>query len=157
VKHTFTLPGLKPFSINAAYVRTHSGVHKSQGASQFCSQIFHILGREVNQAKLTELREHFNVDKHVWICNMTAFYPHTEYFNKKGHISSKTIDCTNWEKLIVDAIWLPKFHNESFPQGCPNLNSDDRFLVYMSSHKQPAEQRSIEVTIEIIDKPTYPV
>lgn len=153
MKHTFILPGLKPFSVNASYVRTFNGVSKSSGASEFCSQIFNIMSRESESAKLKQLREAFDVDKHAWSCSIVAYYPHSEYFTKKSQVSSKTIDLSNGEKLIIDCFFLPKFHTEAFPQGAQNLNSDDRYIVDLSSKKRPAESRFIEVTIEIVDKP----
>lgn len=150
---TLLFEGLKPFSVNAAYVRTLNGVRKSDGASQFCSQIFNILSRLDEAAQLAGLREAFNEALHSYEIEMVAYYPRPVFFTKKGTISSKTIDLSNAEKLIIDCLFLPKFHEQSFPNGSLNLNMDDRNLTSLISKKLPADRLVIEVKISIVERP----
>lgn len=153
LSHTFKFPDLKPFSVNASYVRTYHGVTKSSGASEFCSQIFNIISRESEAVKLQELREKFNTKEHCYKVVLTAYYPESEYYTKKHEMSNKTVDVTNFEKMIVDCLFLPKFNHEPFPYGAANLNIDDRYLAEMRSRKLGANKRLIEATVEIWPKP----
>lgn len=155
LSHTFNFANLKPFSVNASYVRTFSGVTKSSGAHEFSAQIFNVISRESEAAKLEELRNLFDEAKHAWCLTIIAHYPEAEFYTKKGTISSKTIDLSNAEKLIIDCLFLPKFHNLPFPQGAQNLNSDDRHIVDMISKKRPAKDRLIQVSISIVDRVAY--
>lgn len=154
LSHTLIFPDLKPFSINATYSRTQNGVFKSSGATEFCAQLFNVMGRSENQQKLQELRTKFDPKLHAYALNIVCFYEPEMFFTKKGDISSRTLDISNCEKLIVDALMLPKYHEESEPYGAPNLNCDDKMLVQMISTKLPAHKAAIRVDISIVDKPT---
>ena len=151
--HTFIFPGLKPFSVNASYVRTFAGVTKSSGASEYCAQIFNIMARQDFQQKLQELKSAFKETEHAFEVHMIAFYPESEFYTKKGLLSNRTIDISNGEKAILDCLWLPKFNEEPFPYGAPNLSCDDRFITKMISEKRKSHERRIEVTISVIEKP----
>lgn len=151
LSHTFKLPGLKPFSVNASYVRTFGGVAKSNGAREFCAQIFNHLHNQAAQEKLTALRALFDPQKHAYEVSITAYYPADEFYTKKGQISNKTIDMSNGEKLIIDCFFLPKFCSEPFPYGCQNLECDDRFINTLVSHKKVGATRAIEVCIKIVE------
>lgn len=153
LSHTIKFADLKPFSVNASYVRTFNGVRKSSGASEYSAQIFNVISRESEAAKLQELQSKFDPKEHCYKLKITAYYPEAEYYTKKHELSSKTIDISNAEKLIVDCLFLPKFNEEPFPYGARNLNCDDRYLVEMTSRKLGANKRLIEVTIEIWPKP----
>jgi hypothetical protein len=153
LSHTFKFPDLKPFSVNASYVRTYSGVTKSSGAREFSAQVFNIISRDIEAAKLSELRSKFDPKEHCYKVQITAYYPESEYYTKKHEMSSKTLDITNFEKILVDCLFLPKFNDEPFPYGAPNLNCDDRYLAEMASRKLGANKRLLEITISVHQKP----
>lgn len=153
LSHTFNFPNLKPFSVNASYVRTFSGVSKSSGATEFAAQVFNILSREAEQLKTKELRAAFDPQKHCFKIHLIAYYPEMDYYTKKQQMSSKTLDCTNWEKILVDCIMLPKFNELPFPQGAPNIAYDDKFVAQVLSQKLPANKLLISATFGIFEKP----
>lgn len=153
LSHSFVLPNIKPFSVNSSYVPTAQGFYKSSGANEHAIQIFNILNRPENQSKLEELRLKFDPKLHAYKVEMTAYWPAEEYLTKKGIMSNRTIDCSNFEKGIIDCFFLPKFHERCFPDGCPNLNIDDRYVYQLISQKLPANKRQIDVIISIEHQP----
>lgn len=155
VNHTFKFTNLKPFSVNSAYIRTFSGVAKSAGANEFCAQVFNVLSCLEEQVKILELKRLFDPDKHGYAFKMCAYYPKEQFYTKKGQISNRTIDCTNWEKILVDCFCLPKFCNIAWPHGCNNLEIDDRYVVDVDSRKRPSNGMVIEVQISVVDKPEF--
>ena len=105
----------------------------------------HLLKFELLRAKFDPLKHDYHVD----IC---VTYPKAVYFNKQGLISAKTQDLSNIEKPIIDLIFLPKYYTESSPNGCLNLNCDDRFVTKMSSAKVAGDSDSIRITISIVSR-----
>jgi hypothetical protein len=134
------------------YLRTAYGTSKTQDAREWQAQVFHRLSSDENQLKLKELRDNFDSKEHtycVWIC---AVYPKSELLTKQGLISSKTQDCSNFEKALIDCFFLPKHHTQESPLGCPNLNIDDKFVTQLISSKGMAKDelsRAIIVDVEI--------
>lgn len=153
ISETFLFKGLKPFSVNASYIRTFAGVSKSSGATEFAAQIFNCLTQHDNQVKVAKLKSEFNEITHAYSVAIVAYYPESEFYTKKGTISSRTVDLSNAEKGLIDCLFLPKFDALPFPQGANNLCVDDRCIVDMSSKKRPAKERAIEVTITIVERP----
>ncbi len=151
MKRTLLLLDIKPMSVNAMYLRTFNGVSKTSKASDWTYEVFYQLGRPENQQAMQELRDHFDPKKHTYHVHIIAAYPKAELYTKDGLISAKTQDCTNFEKPIVDCIFLPKYHTEVPPQGCPNLNTDDRDVVSSTGEKalSVSGRRGLIVDIEI--------
>lgn len=152
--HTFIFPDLKPFSVNSAYVRTFSGVTKSTAAHEFCAKVFNIMHRDENRAKFEEFRAAYDPRKHVYKCHIIAFYPAKEYYTKQDVLSNKTVDVSNFEKTLIDCMWLPKFHELGYPNGAENLNVDDKTLISCLSEKLPATNRAVHVKVWIETRPT---
>ncbi len=153
LQHTFIFKNIKPFSVNASYIRTGHGVSKSSGATEWCAQFFNLMQDEEKQVKFKEFREFFNESQHAYKVEMTAYYTPDVYFTKKQIMSNRTCDCTNFEKIVLDCLMLPKFHEEVVPYGCQNLNYDDRFVFSVPSTKLPALKPGIKVVVSIVDKP----
>ena len=148
MKIEFSIP-VKPFSINSMYygdART-----KTTAAREWSYQVFHELSTEEILTKLKELREEFDPLKHCYHIKLTAHYPKAEMYTRKGAVSAKTIDTTNWEKPLVDLIFLPKHFEKSTPYGCQNLNIDDKYITSMHSSKQQGENHQIDIELEICD------
>lgn len=153
MQRALKFPGLKPFSVNSAYVRTFAGVSKSSGASEFCSQVFNYMTWADNAAALKDIKEAFKETEHCLKFELTAFYTPEIYFTKKSILSNRTVDQTNWEKILLDCLCLPKFNELPFPQGAPNICADDRFVSYSPSAKLPSLKAGIKVVITILPKP----
>jgi len=151
MKRTLLLLDIKPMSVNAMYLRTFNGVSKTSKASDWTYEVFYQLARPENQWAMQELRDYFDPKKHTYHIHVIAAYSKSELYTKDGQISAKTQDCTNFEKPIVDCIFLPKYHIENPPKGCPNLNYDDRALVRSTGEKalSISGRRGLIVDIEI--------
>jgi len=145
--------GLKTFSVNAAYVRTGHGVTKSSGAREWTAQFFNLLASTENQEKISELKSAFNPALHVYHIEIIINTP--DLYTAKGEVSSRTHDCSNFEKGILDCLMLPKFNDEVFPYGAPNLNCDDKFVTRLVSEKVPNKARSIGIKVAIVERPKY--
>lgn len=149
----FVLQNLKPLSVNMSYSNVGRSRVKSQDAIRWYAEVFFQLKMLENQQKLERLRSYFDYNKHAISVRLTAYYPRSQFVTKEGRISAKTIDITNWEKSIIDALLLSKFHERELPNGAPNMNTDDKYLLEMQSRKRIAhdDQYRIEAAITILD------
>lgn len=143
---------LKPISINSVYGSIGQGFYKTTSATEWTYQVFDALSTDENIDKFKRLRDYFDPNKHTYSIKLIATYPHAEFITKKGRISSRTIDITNWEKPLIDCIFLPKFFDSTPPYGCANLNMDDKFLTEMSSKKKAGDKYLIEIELEILTR-----
>ncbi|MBV6514162.1 MAG: hypothetical protein FMNOHCHN_03752 [Ignavibacteriaceae bacterium] len=152
MRRSFTLK-VKPFSVNAMYYGDKRV--KTSEARNWSYNIFHNLNNVEVQQYLTELRSFFNPDLHVYNLHLVAYYPSHVFTTKDGRISGKTMDVTNWEKPLVDLLFLPKYFSEPPPYGCHNLNVDDRFLTKVLSEKRqsPDDNYYIHIAIKVSKKP----
>lgn len=153
IEHIVIL-NLKPISINSVYGSIGQGFYKTSSATEWTYQVFDSLSQPETLEKLKKLREAFDPNLHTYRIKLIATYPHSEFITKKGQISSRTIDITNWEKPLIDCIFLPKFFDSVPPYGCANLNIDDKFLTEMHSKKKAGDEYKIEIEIEILSRET---
>lgn len=149
MQHTFTLPGIKPLSINSTYTNVGRGRAKTQAARDWTTEFFHALGTQANLQALKELREYFNPEEHFYSLSLVLTYPMPIFWKQDSGISAKTVDISNFEKSIIDCLFLPKFHVTPFPYGCENLNVDDKFLAEMQSAKRAGDDYSLKIVVEI--------
>lgn len=147
---------IKPFSINAYHYADKR--HKTKEAKDWEMQVFHLLNIKSNQNKLEELRNFFKPELHLYFVKIICFYPNNEFYTKSNIISQRTIDITNFEKPIIDLLFLPKHFDNPYPYGCKNLNIDDKYLWKISSQKMPHNNQEyiIKIYIKIIKGP-YPL
>jgi hypothetical protein len=148
LKKTITIQNLKPLSVNATYYGTGAGFTKTSKARKWTHEAFFQLDNEENKQAMKELREAFDPDRHCYRVELTAFYPKSEMYTRDGRVSARTHDLTNWEKAIVDCIFLKAHHGRSVPDGCENLNSDDKYIVELLSKKR-AGTRGYEIVVSI--------
>lgn len=158
MKRTLLLPDIKPMSVNAMYFRSFNGVSKTAKASDWTYEVFFALSSAENLLAMQDLRNHFDPNKHVLSFSITAAYSKEDLYTKKGQISARTQDCTNFEKSIVDCICLPKYYDQVAPQGCQNLNIDDRYITEVHSFKalSTSGRSALIVDIEIRDLSVVP-
>jgi hypothetical protein len=150
MKQRLRLENLKPQSINSMYYGTGSGYTKTSEAKRWTMEVFFQLSLPENQAALRQLRETFDPQLHAFAVRMSATYPESIFMTKKGTVSSKTQDLSNWEKPLIDCLFLPKFNELSVPEGVPNINADDKYVVLMESRKQPGDCYQIDIEVEIL-------
>lgn len=153
MKRSFVLQNIKPFSINATYYG--NGRIKTSEAREWEMNIFYRLSTPENEEKFSELRAAFDSSKHALSVLIVAYYPEVQFYTKKGNISNKIVlDMSNGEKLLLDCMMLSKHALKESPQGCQNLQIDDKELVNMLSFKRPTKsgEPRIEVTFQIVNK-----
>jgi len=147
MRFSFVLDGIKPFSVNALYYG--DGRTKTQKYYDWSFRLFDRLSHPEIQKGLEFFRDAFDPKKHVYVLRLTAYYPEEIYFRRAGGISAKTMDISNWEKPLVDCLFLPKHHSNKPPYGSPNLNIDDRYLISLSSSKKLSENDKHYIRVAI--------
>lgn len=136
MKKSFTL-NQKPFSVNAMYYASVKA--KTKEARQWSYQVFNELDSPQIQQCINDLKGHFNPKKHCYKIKMTAYFPEDVIYKKDGSLSSRAFDITNWEKPIVDLLFLPKHCKSETPYGVNNLEIDDRFITKCVSEKKASK------------------
>lgn len=149
---SFTLP-LEPFSVNRTYYRDKR--HKTQDFRDWELATVNALAAPAVQQKLDRIRSAFDPQKHGFVVRFKAMYPRAVLFNKQGQISSRAEDLSNIEKPLLDVLFLPKYHVQSFPWGCHNVNADDKYVLRLTSSKtvSPNENHYIQISIAVVDLP----
>ena len=137
---------MRLLSINAMYYgnRNHG---KTQEAREWSSMICHELAKPENKQVLADLRGYFKAGEHAYKISIKYFTP--KMFTKSGEISAQSLDISNFEKPIIDMIFLPQNFGIGLHQ-CENLNIDDKHIVAMFSSKQFAPDFKVEISLSII-------
>lgn len=147
MRFSFLLQGIKPFSVNALYYG--DGRTKTQKYYDWSFEFFSRLAQPNIQQNLQKFRDTFDPKKHAYAIKLTAYYPEPVFYKKAGGISAKTMDLSNWEKPLIDCLFLPKHHKNEPPYGSPNLNIDDRFITSLSSRKTLSQDDEHHIQVEI--------
>lgn len=142
----FNLP---PFSINSYYYRTRQ---RTKEARLWANDIFRTLANY--KEDILEFRSNFDVTQHSLGLELVFTYPQNIFYTKQNTISSKTMDITNVEKPILDLLTHPRYNERPLPEGCLNLNIDDKFITEMHSTKQAGKEYSIKAIFYIIKRYT---
>ncbi len=129
---SFVLAG-KGFSINAAYYATRK--IKTQAAKAWEAQI----SEQLNEVKLlSDLAYEWQERGGTFEVELIHEYPYHVFYNKQKQISSKTFDCSNVEKLLLDLIF----------GGALDIN--DKYVTRLISEKRVGAQHCIKVRIALI-------
>jgi hypothetical protein len=150
MRFSFMLKGIKPFSVNSLFY--NDGRTKTQAYYDWSFKFFGMLCHESVQLGLEPMREQFDPKKHCFAVRLTAYYPEKIFYRQVGGISAKTMDLSNWEKPLIDALFLPKNHKVSPPFGSPNMNCDDRYIASIVSRKRMTteDEPSIRISIAML-------
>lgn len=128
----FVLTG-KGFSINAAYYATRK--IKTAAAREWEAAI----SEQLNDIKLlADLALEWNKLGGTFEVEMIHEYPYHVFYNKQGQVSSKTFDCSNVEKLLLDQIF----------GGALDIN--DKYVTKLISEKRVGPQHQIKVRIQLL-------
>jgi len=124
---------------------------KTREAIEWSYNVHNLLNRDQDQEKLKRLRNTFDPKSHYYTVEIWAAMP--SFFTKKGNISSRTHDVTNFEKPLLDLLTDPKYYNIEPPAGCQNLNVNDKIFCDLISKKRPSKdgQARLIITIGIKD------
>ena len=130
------LPGERVFSINQTYSRDMR--FKTSAFKDWHLRLTTLLEQ---CSELTALAEKWRKDGGNFEVILSAIYPQHLFFNVAGDISSKTIDCSNFEKVLIDIIFGDV------------MDVNDKYITTLTSHKKPGATYSIE--IEIVSKQEF--
>ena len=153
MKQRIVLRNLKPLSVNSSYARTQRGVAMSDQASKWRAEAFYQMEQEENARALRLLRTHFDPKKHSFRVELTALYPRADFVTKAGTLSARMMDISNFEKALIDVLFLEKFHGKSCPVGADNICTDDKYILECVSRKRVSEDNTyaLIVDVEILD------
>lgn len=146
MSYEFSLPS-RPFSINASYYR--DARIKTSEVKEWSAQIFHRLNTVENIEKMRQIRESFDDQRHSISIEIVAIYPRSEFITKSGILSSRTIDVTNFEKLLVDLFFAEQYFDKPSPYGVRNICLNDKHIVHMVSSKKFHEKDSHELQFSV--------
>jgi len=149
MKIEFQLP-ISAFSINRMYGRDRR--HKTQVYKDWEMGALQALSAASVQQQFTSLRDAYKEGTHCF--NVELEFHSPDLLNKQGTISSRVEDLSNTEKILLDILFLPKFHVQPFPYGCKNVNTDDKYVLKLTSSKHLSATQKIVVRIELVDAPT---
>ena len=140
----------KPFSVNRAYYRNRQ---LTKEARQWRADFLVQLQDPHIQKDLAKLRKLFDPSKHAFAVSYRFCYPSKILLTKKGHISARSCDLTNIEKLVQDNIFDHRFNGREIGDLIiQNLDIDDKFIVQCHSYKllSPTNTFLIQVEIKIV-------
>lgn len=146
-----------PFSINNAYYRNRT---RTQECRKWANPILLQLQCPSVQKKLTLIREVFDRKIHSLHLNLSFFIPSSKFYTKAGHISRKSMDLSNIEKLLIDLIFDKRYNDRIIDEvSITNLNLDDTFVTQLISNKLPTLNSTpyIDVTCSIHKHTALPV
>jgi Holliday junction resolvase RusA-like endonuclease len=134
---------IKPFSVNGAYWKNRK---HNKACKAWKVTVLEALNSPSNASQLKSLVQVFDPALHAFYATITVYYPTKKFFiqgknskNPQGSISSKTMDLTNTEKLLIDLIF-----NHT-------LQIDDRYITDLKSEKRPSnEGHSTEVHLSLV-------
>lgn len=128
---------LKVFSINQM---TYRDVRfKSAAFKDWATKVVAYIEECEQYKELMDIAQDHKLNGGIFDIEIEAVYPHYEFYNKQGSVSSKTIDVTNFEKPLIDII---------FGQ---IMDVNDKYIVNMVSCKIPGSHHHIKVSISLLD------
>jgi len=150
----------RPFSINQYYyypvlkteihaynakrkARIYGKPVRSADARNWARSVFTELNKSGNKAQLKKFRDSFDPKLHTIGIKLACYYEN--FTTKAGIISSKTNDCSNVEKPIIDLLFDEKYYGRSCPEGCENLNINDKFITELISSKHQSDENDYVV------------
>lgn len=137
----------RPFSINSMYYAQKA--IKTQPAREWSYRVFEQLSSDANLEAMERIRNAFDPNTHNFEITLTAYYPKKKLLTKKGTVSAMSIDTTNWEKPLVDLVFLPKHRNSAPPFGCENIGYDDKYICSMSSKKVYWDRPDFKIIVTV--------
>lgn len=141
MKISFTIKS-PPFSINAAYYK------RSKTRTTQCRAWGDGILSQLQNPNIQSMFKTFKgaiSDRPLIGLNLTFQYPIDVLYTKAGHISRRSMDLSNIEKMLIDLIFDNRFHE----RGTPNLNLDDKFIVDLKSEKRPSKDDDFHILVDI--------
>lgn len=135
--------GVKPVSINKAYIR--GGSVLSKDARQYKKRLLIAMAATSGLSDaLKAFKKEFIKTKHQLDVSITILVPRPIYMTNKGYISRKGGDIDNFLKLTTDILFCPKLVGHKFPKldhyDILNINIDDQYIARLDSKKVPSDE-----------------
>jgi len=143
---SFTLH-VPPFSLNNMYYK--KTFNRTRDAREWSTLVFQQLQGEYVQQQINKFKEKWSPKGNSIRVNLIYRYPIDKLITKDMNISSRSMDCTNVEKPLVDLMFAKKYHERSFPEGCPNFNIDDKVVIKCISEKVPSRSGEYEIGVTV--------
>ncbi len=133
---------IKPLSVNAKFTinKNYRRIVKSSAASKFETAVEKYLLKYSQD--MQDFVEAFNKDTHALTLEVVLYVPRSEFFTKKGSVSSTCIDASNALKMLEDITYKL-------------MGINDALNVRVSSEKRPVD-RDTWTTLLIITKVPKP-
>jgi hypothetical protein len=131
---TFDIP-MKVFSINQMSARDQR--FKTAAYKDWATAILQHLQNMAEYKELLDMGADFKANGGHFFVSFTAFYPPHVFYTKQGAISSKTVDCTNFGKPLLDLIFGD------------TMDVNDKNVVECTERKAAGASFFIKVTIEM--------
>ena len=129
---SFVLP-VGAFSINRMSSRDLR--YKTAAYKDFATQVLYVLQSVPGLAEMGAKHALEGGEFHV---ELTATYPPATFRNKQNELSSKTVDCSNFEKPILDLIFGD------------TVGVNDKHVTRLISSKRAGTSLTIECKITLI-------
>lgn len=128
---------IKPLSVNKKFTinRYSRRIVKTSNANTFENKLTKLLNRYDKDIK--DFSNKFDKNKDGLTLDIVMYIPASEFFTKKGAISSTCIDVSNTLKMLEDTIYKV-------------LNINDGLNVKVSSEKRPANTSEWITLVEIV-------
>jgi wobble nucleotide-excising tRNase len=142
MRRKLSLP-IKAYSINSLHYNDKRHGY-TQDAKNWIDTVAYLLGNAQNSKIINELRKAFDPIKNAYAVQIKCYIPKEIYYTKDGKLSRRSFDVTNFEKPLVDILFLEKFK--------VGLLVDDCVLKSCFSVKLPSPdgQWKIDITIKIV-------
>lgn len=125
---------------------------KTEKAREWTYGVFEELDLPANKRAMDSIRAAFEPTKHFIHVDLIALLPKKKLITKAGEMSGMAIDITNWEKPLVDLVFLPKHRDKQPPFGVDNIGLDDKYIGSMTSKKCYWDQAGFKVQVDIVLK-----
>ena len=126
---------LLPFSAYSVNKMTYRDVRfKTAEYKDWATKVLAALSDEKG---LVDLAAIFNEKGGCFDVSVIVEYPHHVFYNKAGEISSKTIDCTNVGKPLIDLIFRD------------TMGVNDKYITWYSEAKQVGPTHCIKVLVRL--------
>jgi predicted house-cleaning noncanonical NTP pyrophosphatase (MazG superfamily) len=133
---------IKPLSINAKFTinRSSRRIIKTTTANKFEKTVEKYLAKYAQE--MSEFSESFNKETHALTLEVVLYIPKSEFFTKKGSVSSTCIDASNALKMLEDITYKL-------------MGINDALNVRVSSEKRPVDSDTW-TTLMVITKVLKP-
>lgn len=125
----FILP-VGAFSINK--MQTRDARFKTAAYKDWSTKVLYYLGQIEQLQQMAEVAKKAPC---TFFIQIVAYYPANIFWNKKGEISSKTVDCSNFSKPILDLIFDD------------TMGLNDKLVTSLKEEKRAGSDFSLEVTL----------